>query len=40
MYEEPNELLTESCFDQTAVDGDKNKHDQCTACCINKIGDC
>jgi len=40
MAEEPDAVVSESCFDQTVIDGDKNKHDQCVACCMNKIGEC
>lgn len=36
----PDEVLPLSCMDQSAIRGDKNKFDQCAACCTNKIDDC
>lgn len=35
--EEPLNFMTVLCFDQTTIEIDKNKYDQCAACCNNKI---
>jgi len=38
--EEPDVSVTLECFVQDFVNGDKGKHDACTACCGNKVNDC
>lgn len=37
---EPDDTVSLECFDQTVVNGDKNKYDQCVSCCGNKIDRC